>query len=85
MEKNITSNKLEKKLVTTCCVCGTIELDGVLIPKGEYNEGNFDYTHTILSRECYDSFYQGTAAMKFKARDNIKYDSCKDLNSANSQ
>ncbi|MFQ5531417.1 MAG: hypothetical protein ACE5ES_02265 [Candidatus Nanoarchaeia archaeon] len=76
---------MSNDLVRRCCVCKTIEMDGTLIPIGDYSPEDIvakgrNFTDTFLSKACFKSFYGGDPGFpaELLRPDKLrgKYDTC---------
>jgi len=70
----------KKKLVRHCCICQAVEIEGQIVgsledvigpvkEKGGDPSDYYNITSTILSKKCYEDFYQ-------QQNQKFKYDKC---------
>jgi len=73
---------MEHNLITRCCICKTIILDGIKVASGDYSVEEllgkgFHFSDGVLSRECARNFYPERTNLE---RGNFDYESCKQNN-----
>ncbi len=75
-----TQPKEIKQRLRRCDLCHAVEMEGQLVPLGEYDQNEFDYSDASLSYECAAKLYGKEMAdrlLQRAERDNQPlYDSC---------